>query len=379
MGASGPVKPEDEAEAECAEEPGKPAGALPALLDDSSSSTDQNSNAGESNSDDTTTAPPSQKSGGGAGAGKIGKTSHSTRWAITKKAKLILEQIYQMERFPSSEMHRRLAEDFEVEPRQVQFWFQNRRQRDSRALKAAQLAPEDADDKQSGAGTTNAQAILDQLRMMNEARQSLGHASKPSGHMVTAQPYMPGQMLTPMFVPGQMLPGVVKVPHGQMYPGPPPGLPHLPHGMPIGMMPQLAPHQLQQLLSQAQQHGTAQHPVPTHLVQQHMAHVMHMHLPGQLSHLQAYMHHMGQQAQATPGMAHVLGVPSAPNGAYGSAPQADAHQSDPRAPASAFFLPSARGGLENNEDVAAATMMGLGLAQSHDCSAHEVADSARDD
>lgn len=52
------------------------------------------------------------------------KMSHSPRWAISKKAKLILEQIYQMERFPSAEMRRRLAEDFEVEPRQVQFWFQ---------------------------------------------------------------------------------------------------------------------------------------------------------------------------------------------------------------------------------------------------------------
>ena len=31
-----------------------------------------------------------------------------------------------MERFPSAEMRRRLAEDFEVEPRQVQFWFQAR-------------------------------------------------------------------------------------------------------------------------------------------------------------------------------------------------------------------------------------------------------------
>jgi len=36
------------------------------------------------------------------------------RWAISKKAKLILEQIYQMERFPSAEMRRRLADDFQV-------------------------------------------------------------------------------------------------------------------------------------------------------------------------------------------------------------------------------------------------------------------------
>ena len=46
--------------------------------------------------------------------GGVLKGSHSPRWAISKKAKLILEQIYQMERFPSAEMRRRLAEDFEL-------------------------------------------------------------------------------------------------------------------------------------------------------------------------------------------------------------------------------------------------------------------------
>jgi len=50
-----------------------------------------------------------------------GQSSHEdsadeskARWAISKKAKLILEQIYQMERFPSAEMRRRLADDFQV-------------------------------------------------------------------------------------------------------------------------------------------------------------------------------------------------------------------------------------------------------------------------
>lgn len=375
----------DDGQAQCSparNDPGKPAGSVPPLLDDSSSN-DQHSQAGESNSDDTTMT--TQRGGCGAGAGKIGKTSQSPRWAISKKAKVILEQIYQMERFPSSEMHRRLAEDFEVEPRQVQFWFQNRRQRDSRALKAAQLAPDDADGKHSGVGTTNAQAILEQLRMMNEARHSLSHSSKAAGQMVAAQPYVPGQMLTPMFVPGQMLTGasIVKLPAmaGQMYPGPPHGMPHAMSMLPqmSGMMQHLQPHQLQHLLSQAQQ-ATAQQPIPSPIMQQHMAHMLHLQMPGHVSQLQAYMHHIGQQPQtvlASPSMAQMIGM--TPAGSYGSAPPVQPDSDPPVAggPASAFSMPSVRSSSENNEDVAAATMMGLGLTKSHDSSAREASDSAR--
>jgi len=171
--------------------------------------------------------------------GGVLKGSHSPRWAISKKAKLILEQIYQMERFPSAEMRRRLAEDFEVEPRQVQFWFQarggphpandwaasaspsarlaipsppqlthalprssqNRRQRDSRALKAAHISSPNADGK-GQTSTANADAILKQLQMMNQARRSLNMPPVPATTMVS-NGYMPNQM----FVGGMMHPG----------------------------------------------------------------------------------------------------------------------------------------------------------------------------
>eukprot|EP00967_Tisochrysis_lutea_P136372 scaffold243230_cov31-Tisochrysis_lutea.AAC.3 len=79
------------------------------------------------------------------------------RWAISKQAKFILEQVYQMERFPSAEMRRRLAADFNVEPRQVQFWYQNRRQRDSRALRAAQFMASSAAPDAESHGSSNAE------------------------------------------------------------------------------------------------------------------------------------------------------------------------------------------------------------------------------
>jgi len=55
------------------------------------------------------------------------------RWNISKKALEVLEEIFRLEKFPSAEMRRRLAADFGVAPRQVQFWFQNRRQRERKA------------------------------------------------------------------------------------------------------------------------------------------------------------------------------------------------------------------------------------------------------
>jgi len=147
------------------------------------------------------------------GEGSIpGSKSAKARWAVSKQAKLILEQVYQMERFPSAEMRRRLADDFKVEARQVsggcgtargmqseqlrargpaysarlsvsslylsqvQFWYQNRRQRDTRALKAAKNMDGSSDVLE---GTSHAEAILQQLRTLNEARRTLGIHQQP--------------------------------------------------------------------------------------------------------------------------------------------------------------------------------------------------------
>jgi len=54
------------------------------------------------------------------------------RWSISKQALKVLEETFRLEKFPSAEMRRLLAADFGVAPRQVQFWFQNRRQRERR-------------------------------------------------------------------------------------------------------------------------------------------------------------------------------------------------------------------------------------------------------
>ena len=52
------------------------------------------------------------------------------RWRIADNSLAILEQIYQLDRFPAQNTRNELATTLNVSSRQIQVWFQNRRQRD---------------------------------------------------------------------------------------------------------------------------------------------------------------------------------------------------------------------------------------------------------
>lgn len=54
----------------------------------------------------------------------------NSRWRIADTSKEVLEQEFRRERFPSASSRLKLAESLDVEPRRIQVWFQNRRQRD---------------------------------------------------------------------------------------------------------------------------------------------------------------------------------------------------------------------------------------------------------
>ena len=57
-----------------------------------------------------------------------------TRWEIDDATHLILESIFKVEKFPNADMRMRLGFDLNVSPRQVQVWFQNKRQRSTSQL-----------------------------------------------------------------------------------------------------------------------------------------------------------------------------------------------------------------------------------------------------
>jgi hypothetical protein len=80
----------------------------------------------------TAKAPSSSKrpgdtaSAGGAGTPK----SRAPRWNIPPSALVILEEVFAAQHFPSVESRDKLAKELGVKPRQIQVWFQNRRQRE---------------------------------------------------------------------------------------------------------------------------------------------------------------------------------------------------------------------------------------------------------
>lgn len=61
----------------------------------------------------------------------------SARWKINQEQKALLECEFMRKRFPSPRSKKRLADQLNVEPRRIQVWFQNRRQREK-------VGPEDA-------------------------------------------------------------------------------------------------------------------------------------------------------------------------------------------------------------------------------------------
>lgn len=64
------------------------------------------------------------------------KGNKISRWQIGSSALTVLEQVYAMEPFPGLDTRRELSRKLNVSPRQVQVWFQNKRQRERKLSRA---------------------------------------------------------------------------------------------------------------------------------------------------------------------------------------------------------------------------------------------------
>lgn len=91
---------------------------------------------GEDGEDD----PECLEAGGADSASsKKQRKGKSTRWNIPKAALQTLEEVFKSDKFPSVETRKNLASDLHVTPRQVQVWFQNKRQRSAKPSSRADL------------------------------------------------------------------------------------------------------------------------------------------------------------------------------------------------------------------------------------------------
>ena len=61
--------------------------------------------------------------------------SKMSRWQIGNGSLSVLEQVYTLDPFPGLDARRELAKQLNVSPRQVQVWFQNKRQRTKKGSK----------------------------------------------------------------------------------------------------------------------------------------------------------------------------------------------------------------------------------------------------
>ena len=64
--------------------------------------------------------------------GEMGHGQLKPRWRMSQDCKLALERAYLVDKCPPFSTRERLAIEYEVTPRQVQVWFQNKRQRASK-------------------------------------------------------------------------------------------------------------------------------------------------------------------------------------------------------------------------------------------------------
>jgi Homeodomain-containing transcription factor len=72
------------------------------------------------------------------------------RWTPSEDAKVLLETIFSADSFPTLAVRNQLASQLGIDPRQVQIWFQNRRQRE-RLKRGGKEADEGADAEAGGA------------------------------------------------------------------------------------------------------------------------------------------------------------------------------------------------------------------------------------
>merc|ERR1719460_2948905 len=103
----------------------------------------------------------------------------ASRWQIGIGSLGVLEQVYAVEPFPGLETRRELSRKLNVSARQVQVWFQNKRQRERKISRSkGQLSTPGLPDTPAAQA---AQAALAAKKRMAGEVGAAGHPIDPSG------------------------------------------------------------------------------------------------------------------------------------------------------------------------------------------------------
>jgi len=119
-------------------------------------------------------------------------------WRIPRPVKNLLEEVYDFERHPSSELRRRLAVDCGVTPRQIQLWFQNRRYRE----KGQKLAAQNGTTEDSPVERLAARAAATREAAEKARTEVAASGNIQDGSLPFTQPSMP-MCCMPSSKPGQ--------------------------------------------------------------------------------------------------------------------------------------------------------------------------------
>lgn len=118
--------------------------------------------------------------------------SKLSRWQIRpgSSAQTLLEKVYSMDPFPSMETRRELAKQLHVTPRQVQVWFQNKRQRERKVSRAkaeqtASVAKSHASDVSDDARDVQDDVELNDVELPPAIAEAMGALAATPGRAGT--------------------------------------------------------------------------------------------------------------------------------------------------------------------------------------------------
>ena len=122
------------------------------------------------------------------GAVPAGIKSRRPRWTPSETAKALLETIFLADSFPSFAVRTQLAEQLGIDARQVQIWFQNRRQRERCKVDARSPADADADAETASAEQRAARQRIVQSLITEMELPGVANAPSPSGGLTGDSP-----------------------------------------------------------------------------------------------------------------------------------------------------------------------------------------------